>query len=74
MRKEYVGIGADLVLGINDGCDELDEIRDRAWLSEYYIQGLLGQDTHKYEIGGKVAQKAQYGAYTTLTYINCYKA
>jgi len=49
------------VLGINNGCDELDEIRDRAWLSEYYIQGLLGQESHKNEIRGKLAQKAQYG-------------
>jgi hypothetical protein len=52
-----------LVIGINDGCEQLEEIRDRGWLSEYFIEGLLGQETYKHEIRGKVIRKAEYGEF-----------
>ncbi|CAD5230763.1 unnamed protein product [Bursaphelenchus okinawaensis] len=46
------------VFALNDGVDELEEVRDLTWVNEYHLCGKLGEATHKNELFGKIAAKA----------------
>ncbi|VDM97487.1 unnamed protein product [Thelazia callipaeda] len=56
---------ASSVLGINDGCDLLEDLRDRVWVSEYILKGQFGRGTVQNKIRGKVNR--EYG-YEHITY------
>ncbi|VDO53159.1 unnamed protein product [Onchocerca flexuosa] len=49
------------LLGINDGCDILESLRDRVWVNEYVLKGQLGRGTVENKIRGKVNQQCDYG-------------
>ncbi|VDN36146.1 unnamed protein product [Gongylonema pulchrum] len=49
------------VLGINDGCDSLESLRDRVWVNEYVLKGQLGRGTVDNKIRGKVNRHYAYG-------------
>uniref|UniRef100_A0A0N5AM95 TruB_N domain-containing protein n=1 Tax=Syphacia muris TaxID=451379 RepID=A0A0N5AM95_9BILA len=48
------------LIGINDGCNSLEEITGRAWLNEYKVMGQLGRETVDNEIRGKVTRTCDY--------------
>uniref|UniRef100_A0A915DWJ8 Pseudouridine synthase II N-terminal domain-containing protein n=1 Tax=Ditylenchus dipsaci TaxID=166011 RepID=A0A915DWJ8_9BILA len=48
------------LFGINDGCDSLEEIRDRAWTNEYALHGELGRETEDHKIRGREVAKAAF--------------
>lgn len=48
------------LFGINDGCDELESIRDRAWVNEYRLKGQLGRETVGNEIRGKITRRCGF--------------
>ncbi|VDK87044.1 unnamed protein product [Onchocerca ochengi] len=48
------------VLGINDGCDTLESLRDRVWVNEYVLKGQLGRGTVQNKIRGKVNRQYDY--------------
>uniref|UniRef100_A0A915PKX4 Pseudouridine synthase II N-terminal domain-containing protein n=1 Tax=Setaria digitata TaxID=48799 RepID=A0A915PKX4_9BILA len=48
------------LLGINDGCNTLESLRDRVWVNEYVLQGQLGRGTVQNKIRGKVNRKCDY--------------
>ncbi|KHN82624.1 putative tRNA pseudouridine synthase 2 [Toxocara canis] len=52
------------LFGINDGCEQLESLRDRAWVNEYRLLGQLGRETYKNEIRGKVVVKCAYDGVT----------
>lgn len=52
------------MFGINDACDELEDIRDRAWVSEYKVMGQLGRETVDNQIRGKVTRTCDYSMVT----------
>lgn len=50
-----------LVFGINDGCDQLENLRDRVWVEEFKLKGRLGRGTIKNELRGKINRELDYG-------------
>ncbi|TKR80976.1 hypothetical protein L596_014936 [Steinernema carpocapsae] len=49
------------VLGINDGCDELDELRKKNWINCFQINSSLGQKRHDVtSLQGKIVASASY--------------
>uniref|UniRef100_A0A0R3RUV5 TruB_N domain-containing protein n=1 Tax=Elaeophora elaphi TaxID=1147741 RepID=A0A0R3RUV5_9BILA len=48
------------LLGINDGCDTLESLRDRVWVNEYVLKGQLGRGTVQNKIRGKVNRECEY--------------
>ncbi|KAL3989805.1 TruB pseudouridylate synthase (N terminal domain) family protein [Acanthocheilonema viteae] len=48
------------LLGINDGCDMLETLRDRVWVNEYVLKGQLGRGTVQNKIRGKVNRECDY--------------
>ncbi|CAI4225541.1 unnamed protein product [Auanema sp. JU1783] len=48
------------VFGINEGCEQIPEILSRSLVNEYRLEGILGRETLKHEIKGKVTLKAAY--------------
>uniref|UniRef100_A0A914HDZ7 Pseudouridine synthase II N-terminal domain-containing protein n=1 Tax=Globodera rostochiensis TaxID=31243 RepID=A0A914HDZ7_GLORO len=58
------------LFGLNDGCDDLETIRDRAWLNEYFLEGELGRETVEHHIRGKVAARAEFD-HVTLHKLKC---
>jgi len=48
------------LLGINDGCEQLERIRQLAWLNEYYMEGQMGIETVENRIMGKTIMKGTY--------------
>ncbi|KAL3072042.1 hypothetical protein niasHT_033944 [Heterodera trifolii] len=58
------------VFGLNDGCDQLEKVRDRAWLNEYILEGELGRETVDHQIRGKVSSREKFD-HVTLHKMNC---
>ncbi|KAI1723431.1 putative tRNA pseudouridine synthase 2 [Ditylenchus destructor] len=52
------------LLGINDGCDELESIRERAWLNDYSLEGEFGRESHEHRIKGREVAQASFGHVT----------
>ncbi|CAJ0573176.1 unnamed protein product, partial [Mesorhabditis spiculigera] len=48
------------LLGLNDGCEQLPGILERAWPSRYRLEGILGRQTVDNEIKGRVMESGQY--------------
>lgn len=48
------------MFAINDGCDQLEDIYDRAWINEYYVDGQFGIQKHEDSIRGKITAKANF--------------
>ncbi|CAG9535693.1 unnamed protein product [Cercopithifilaria johnstoni] len=48
------------LLGINDGCDTLESLRDRVWVNEYILKGQLGRGTVQNKIRGKTNREYDY--------------
>lgn len=48
------------LLGMNDACDKLKPILDRAWINEYHIDGEFGRQNTNHDIHGKIEAKAVY--------------
>lgn len=46
---------------MNDACDKLKPILDRAWINEYHIDGEFGRQNTNHDIHGKIEAKAVYG-------------
>uniref|UniRef100_A0A0M3IJ77 TruB_N domain-containing protein n=1 Tax=Ascaris lumbricoides TaxID=6252 RepID=A0A0M3IJ77_ASCLU len=65
-EMHYLGPASSGVclFGINDGCEQLEGLRERAWINEYRLLGQLGRETHKNEIRGKVVVKREYDGVT----------
>ena len=56
--KEYI---SSLVLGINEGCERLEQVRQMAWLNEYSMEGQMGVETLDNKITGRIITKATFG-------------
>ncbi|GMR31868.1 hypothetical protein PMAYCL1PPCAC_02063 [Pristionchus mayeri] len=48
------------VFGVNEGVDRLEELRSQQWTSGWRIECVLGRETYKHEIKGKVTRKESY--------------
>ncbi|KAF8384606.1 hypothetical protein PRIPAC_73748, partial [Pristionchus pacificus] len=48
------------VFGVNDGVDQLEELRSQQWANQWRIECVLGRETHKHEIKGKVTRKEAF--------------
>uniref|UniRef100_A0A1I7XFK8 Movement protein n=1 Tax=Heterorhabditis bacteriophora TaxID=37862 RepID=A0A1I7XFK8_HETBA len=54
------------VLGVNDGCDDLPSLLAHSWVNEYRLEGVLGRETYKHEIKGRITMEANYGIILNL--------
>lgn len=50
-----------LVLGVNAGCDELPSIMARSFVNSYRLECMLGRETMRHDIKGRVTLKADFG-------------
>ena len=48
---------------MNDFCDEMPDVKAKSWLNQYRIEGLLGRETLKHEMKGRVTVKADFGMF-----------
>ena len=53
-------------MGINDGCDLFDAIRQRCWIDGYKLDAQFVRQTYEHEIRGKLVREAKYGIFTKI--------
>ncbi|KAE9412119.1 hypothetical protein Angca_002100, partial [Angiostrongylus cantonensis] len=49
------------LFALNEKCESIPEILARSWVNSYRLDGVLGRETDKHTIKGRVTAKADYG-------------
>lgn len=55
------------LFAIGPECCDIEEIKRKAWINSYRVEGKLGEETEENKIRGKVLLKAEYGGFKPST-------